>query len=111
MWTTRSRPSEGAGGVEKTEPMLLVPIGAGTETASSGRLSRAAREAGRKPAAVEPVAAALDMAAVKAAAAAAAVRVLGFGSGSDRNLALIPCKIISFGEPAQPSRGGLSHYI
>ena len=88
MWTTRSRPSEGAGGVEKTELMLLVPIGAGTETASSGRLSRAAREAGRKPAAVEPVVAALDMAAaVKAAAAAAAVRVLGFRSGSDRNLA------------------------
>ena len=74
--------------MEKTEPMLLVPIGAGTETASSGRLSRAAREAGRKPAAVEPVVAALDMAAaVKAAAAAAAVRVLGFRSGSDRNLA------------------------
>ena len=75
--------------MEKTEPMLLVPIGAGTETASSGRLSRAAREAGRKPAAVEPVVAALDMAAVKAAAAAAtaAVRVLGFESGSDRNLA------------------------
>ena len=55
MCTVSSRPNDkGAGGVEKKEPTLRVPSGAGTSAASSGRDSSAAREADRNPAVVEP---------------------------------------------------------
>ena len=69
--TANSRPNDDdAGGVEKKEPTLRVPSGAGTAAASSGRDSSAARKAGRNPAVVEPDVAALDMAAARSGAAA-----------------------------------------
>ena len=63
VWTVSAFPGEEAAKLAKMEPTLRVPIGCWTAAASSGRERRAAREAGRNPAVVEPEAATLVMAA------------------------------------------------